>query len=120
MALPQQLEVLMGQTAGSSGADGEQQQQQQQVEEEEGDELAAEWLDKVGSGVGLIHPMDCGHQLTNGPNHSITHGSNHTTSNTAAAAISGVAASAATSRVVCRSCLVQACTTPMQYCRLPS
>jgi hypothetical protein len=50
MALPQQLEVLMGQTAaGSSGADGEQHQQQQQVEEEEGDELAAEWLDKVSA-----------------------------------------------------------------------
>ena len=48
MALPQQLEVLMGQTAaGSSGADGE--QQQQQVEGEEGDELAAEWLDKVSA-----------------------------------------------------------------------
>lgn len=52
MALPQQLEVLMGQTTagagGGSGGDGEQQQQQQpSVEEEEGDELAAEWLDKV-------------------------------------------------------------------------
>jgi hypothetical protein len=46
MALPQQLEVLMGGTGGA----GEGGKQQQQVEEEEGDELAAEWLDKVGVG----------------------------------------------------------------------
>lgn len=54
MALPQQLEVLMGQSTaatagagGSSGGDGDQQQQQPAVQEDEGDELAAEWLDKV-------------------------------------------------------------------------
>jgi hypothetical protein len=48
MALPQQLEVLMGQPGNNE--EGE----QQQVEEEEGDELAAEWLDKV-SKQGRVH-----------------------------------------------------------------
>jgi hypothetical protein len=53
MSLPQQLEVLLG-GAGGPGEGAEQQQQQQQVEEEEGDELAAEWLDKVSGGVGVL------------------------------------------------------------------
>ena len=41
--------------------DGEQ-QQQQQVQEEEGDELAAEWLDKVGATVWVrVHAnRNCG------------------------------------------------------------
>jgi hypothetical protein len=50
MALPQQLEVLMGDeaAAAAAGADGQAAAAQ---DEDEGDELAAEWLDKVSAGV---------------------------------------------------------------------
>jgi predicted NBD/HSP70 family sugar kinase len=45
MALPQQLEVLMGDEAAAGGSG--QEAAALQAEAAEGDELAAEWLDRV-------------------------------------------------------------------------
>uniref|UniRef100_A0A383V7S2 Conserved oligomeric Golgi complex subunit 7 n=1 Tax=Tetradesmus obliquus TaxID=3088 RepID=A0A383V7S2_TETOB len=54
MALPQQLEVLMGDEAAAAGGSG-QEAAALQAEAAEGDELAAEWLDKVVRGAGLLY-----------------------------------------------------------------
>ncbi|WIA21115.1 hypothetical protein OEZ85_005432 [Tetradesmus obliquus] len=54
MALPQQLEVLMGDEAAAA-AGGGQEAAALQAEAAEGDELAAEWLDKVVRGAGLLY-----------------------------------------------------------------
>jgi predicted NBD/HSP70 family sugar kinase len=52
MALPQQLEVLMGDEAAAAGGSG-QEAAALQAEAAEGDELAAEWLDRVSYDIWL-------------------------------------------------------------------
>ncbi|WIA41403.1 hypothetical protein OEZ86_004988 [Tetradesmus obliquus] len=54
MALPQQLEVLMGDETAAAGGSS-QEAAALQAEAAEGDELAAEWLDKVVRGAGLLY-----------------------------------------------------------------
>jgi predicted NBD/HSP70 family sugar kinase len=54
MALPQQLEVLMGDEAAAAAAGGSGQEAAAlQAEAAEGDELAAEWLDRVSATLGV-------------------------------------------------------------------
>ncbi|KAF6263232.1 Golgi complex component 7-domain-containing protein [Scenedesmus sp. NREL 46B-D3] len=55
MALPQQLEVLMGDEAAATAGGSSPEAAALQAEAAEGDELAAEWLDKVVRGAGLLY-----------------------------------------------------------------
>jgi predicted NBD/HSP70 family sugar kinase len=57
MALPQQLEVLMGDESAAAGGSSSQEAAALQAEAAEGDELAAEWLDRVShaaQGLGFL------------------------------------------------------------------